>query len=97
VNHQEYVIKEVTRIWAKWPELRLGQLIANSDKILTSTDLFYISDDDLVATLQKLDRWFEAGRKYEASMNCVERQQNSQVQPKGVTLSNCGLDSKKKE
>jgi hypothetical protein len=74
VNHQEYVIKEVTRIWAKWPELRLGQLIANSDKILTSTDLFYISDDDLVATLQKLDRWFEAGRKYEASMNCVERQ-----------------------
>ena len=42
------VMNKITELWKKYPQLRLGQLIANTG---IEEMLYYISDDDLVKLL----------------------------------------------
>jgi len=46
------VLSEIRKVWEKYPDLRLGQLI---DNIVSRTPcpLFYIEDEDLVERMEK--------------------------------------------
>lgn len=43
------ILQEISRIWHKYPDLRLGQLIGN---VLEGTNLYYVEDDGLVNALK---------------------------------------------
>ena len=52
------ILSELQRIWEKYPELRLGQLLENAKYENNSeikVDLFYLEDDDLVLRLKQFD------------------------------------------
>jgi uncharacterized protein YihD (DUF1040 family) len=54
----EVIIKELHALWAKEPELRLGQLISNT--VCGTHDLFYLTDEDLLFHLnESLDKYKE--------------------------------------
>ena len=40
------ILKLIYRIWKDNPDLRLGQLLANSDRVIEN-NLFYYEDEDL--------------------------------------------------
>ncbi len=51
-NRISQILEELQRIWQKYPDLRLGQLLGNaSDELI----LYYVEDDDLIAQLKKFD------------------------------------------
>ena len=41
----DVILQEISNIWHKYPDLRLGQLIGN---VLEGTSLYYVEDDGLV-------------------------------------------------
>lgn len=45
------ILEEVKRVWEKYPDLRLGQLLLN---IPISGDIYYIEDEQLIRELKKL-------------------------------------------
>ncbi len=47
----DVILQEVSNIWHKYPDLRLGQLIGN---VLEGTNLYYVEDDGLVAALKDM-------------------------------------------
>jgi uncharacterized protein YihD (DUF1040 family) len=44
----DVVLEEIKKIWEKYPDLRLGQLLENASKIL-----YYEEDQDLVEKLKQ--------------------------------------------
>lgn len=44
------IILEVARLWKKYPDLRLGQLLCN---VLRDPALYYVEDADLIAALKE--------------------------------------------
>lgn len=42
------ILKEVEKIWQKFPDLRLGQLLLN---VLRDPALYYVEDDELIQQL----------------------------------------------
>lgn len=47
------VLSEIKRIWTKYPDLRLGQLISNC---VQDPALYYIEDKELIEIMKKLYR-----------------------------------------
>jgi len=47
----DVILQEVSNIWHKYPDLRLGQLIGN---VLEGANLYYVEDDGLVAALKDM-------------------------------------------
>lgn len=47
----EVILQEISNIWHKNPDMRLGQLIGN---VLEGPSLYYVEDDSLVAALQDM-------------------------------------------
>lgn len=45
----EVVLQEISNIWHKYPDMRLGQLIGN---VLEGPSLYYVEDDGLVNALK---------------------------------------------
>lgn len=50
VNRIDKVLEEIKRIWEKYPDLRLTQLIMN---LSNSPMLYYLEDDDLIDALKR--------------------------------------------
>ena len=50
INRIDSILKELGKIWKKFPDLRLGQLILN---VLQDPALYYIEDEELVELLEK--------------------------------------------
>jgi len=46
------ILKEIERMWQKYPQLRLGQLI-KSVEVNPTIDVFYIEDRELIELLKK--------------------------------------------
>ena len=63
-QHQQAMIKLLSTIWAKYPELRLGQLIENAaGQQIDEPDIFYMDDAELFKGLVSLDKWLsKSGR-----------------------------------
>lgn len=51
----------VETYWARFPQLRLGQLISNAIGRAYNTDPFYIEDDKLIEALKKMDEELNVG------------------------------------
>lgn len=51
INRIDPFLKELRKIWLKFPDLRFGQLIENLD---LHTFLYYIEDDDFIEILKYL-------------------------------------------
>lgn len=47
-NRIAFVLMEIEKIWTKYPDMRLGQLICN---VIRSEMLYYIEDDVLLKGL----------------------------------------------
>lgn len=47
------VLKEIEKVWKKYPDLRLGQLILNS---CGEPPLYCIEDEDLINLLKETDK-----------------------------------------
>lgn len=45
------ILQEISNIWHKYPDMRLGQLIGN---ILEGPSLYYVEDDGLVSALKDM-------------------------------------------
>ena len=45
------ILQEISNIWHKYPDIRLGQLIGN---VLEGTALYYVEDDGLVQALKDM-------------------------------------------
>jgi hypothetical protein len=43
-------LNRIKKIWKRYPDLRLGQLIGN---VISSEYLYYIEDSDLVSAIEK--------------------------------------------
>lgn len=67
-NRIPRILAEIQRIWKRYPDLRLGQLLENgkyniddADRMKASVtptfqqDLFYLEDEELVANLKQFD------------------------------------------
>ena len=50
-NRIDGVLQEISNIWHKCPDLRLGQLIGN---VLEGVSLYYVEDDGLVNALKDM-------------------------------------------
>jgi len=50
-NRIDIVLSEIGKIWHKFPDLRLGQLIGN---VLEGPNLYYVEDDGLVNALRDM-------------------------------------------
>lgn len=50
-NRISQVLYEIKRIWEKYPDMRLGQLIGN---VLEGPSLYYVEDDGLVKALKDM-------------------------------------------
>lgn len=52
------VLKHIERVWSKYPDLRLGQLLDNA-RLFSPTspkvDMFYIEDNDLVSGVMTIE------------------------------------------
>jgi len=64
----------LSKVWAKYPELRLGQLLENAAKQkIVDSDIFYISDDELFMGLIALDEWLSNTGCNEQKLNpCID-------------------------
>lgn len=47
----DVILQEISNIWHKYPDMRLGQLIGN---VLEGTALYYVEDDGLVKALKDM-------------------------------------------
>ena len=47
----DVILKEISTIWHKYPDMRLGQLIGN---VLEGPSLYYVEDDSLVKALKDM-------------------------------------------
>ena len=47
----DVILKEISAIWHKYPDMRLGQLIGN---VLEGPSLYYVEDDSLVKALKDM-------------------------------------------
>ena len=47
----DVILQEISNIWHKYPDMRLGQLIGN---VLEGTALYYVEDDGLVNALKDM-------------------------------------------
>ena len=47
----DVILQEISAIWHKYPDMRLGQLIGN---VLEGPSLYYIEDDSLVKVLKDM-------------------------------------------
>ena len=47
----DVILQEISAIWHKYPDMRLGQLIGN---ILEGPSLYYVEDDSLVKALKDM-------------------------------------------
>lgn len=45
------VLNEIKKVWLKYPDLRLGQLILNVEN---QTNLYYVEDDRLIELLKSI-------------------------------------------
>lgn len=59
----EVILQEISNIWHKYPDLRLGQLIGN---VLEGASLYYVEDDGLVNALK--DMYEDAKEKVQFSI-----------------------------
>ena len=46
------ILSEVEKVWNKYPDLRLGQLLSNVASVFEK-DLFYIEDEELIKMLKE--------------------------------------------
>lgn len=51
------ILQEISNIWHKYPDMRLGQLIGN---VLEGAALYYVEDDGLVSALKDM---YEEGKE----------------------------------
>ena len=56
------VLQEISNIWHKYPDMRLGQLIGN---VLEGPSLYYVEDDGLVQALKDMYNQEEKPVKYD--------------------------------
>jgi len=47
----DVILQEISNIWHKYPDMRLGQLIGN---VLEGASLYYVEDDGLIAALKDM-------------------------------------------
>lgn len=47
----DVILQEISNIWHKYPDMRLGQLIGN---VLEGPSLYYVEDDSLVKALKDM-------------------------------------------
>jgi hypothetical protein len=47
----DVILQQISNIWHKYPDMRLGQLIGN---VLEGANLYYVEDDGLVAALKDM-------------------------------------------
>jgi uncharacterized protein YihD (DUF1040 family) len=53
------ILKRIEKIWKKYPDLRLGQLIIDGTLLSGEEDLFYIEDEKLISKLEKFEEKLE--------------------------------------
>ena len=62
-NRIPKVLAELHKIWAQFPDLRLGQLIDNATAIAADSgvnlDLFYVEDEKLLDLLREFEKRFK--------------------------------------
>lgn len=62
-----YTLQCIANVWAKRPDLRLGQLISNvlaqAPETNLSRLLFYIEDDKLIEALEEFERTYPTSRQ----------------------------------
>ena len=58
------IVKELTKIWKKYPQLRLGQLLYNAVYFMQQDfdNLYYMEDNKLIEFLQDYDQKMEKDR-----------------------------------
>jgi len=58
-NRIHGILEDLERLWKKYPDLRLGQLLENAKYGLTGEvemrDLFYLEDEELISILIQWD------------------------------------------
>ena len=47
----DVILQEISNIWHKYPDMRLGQLIGN---VLEGPNLYYVEDDGLISALKDM-------------------------------------------
>lgn len=52
-NRIPKILVLLKKVWEKYPDLRLGQLVENIARDMGWNDAFYVSDDDLEKELRK--------------------------------------------
>ena len=58
----DIILQEISNIWHKYPDMRLGQLIGN---VLEGPSLYYVEDDGLVTALKDMYEGAEEPVKYD--------------------------------
>ena len=58
----DVILQEISDIWHKYPDMRLGQLIGN---VLEGPSLYYVEDDSLVKALKDMYEWAEEPVKFD--------------------------------
>ena len=62
------ILKEIEKGWSKYPDLRLGQLIANISRHEGHYDpskfrwLFFVEDEEFLQSLQELLKFLESSK-----------------------------------
>jgi len=49
-NRIDYILAEINKIWSKYPDLRLGQLLLN---VAREPLLYYMEDENIVEALKE--------------------------------------------
>lgn len=52
INQKQKILKRLLRVWEKYPNLRLGQLMAIKNSII---ELYYKTDEELLSDLESAD------------------------------------------
>ena len=63
----DVILQEISDIWHKYPDMRLGQLIGN---VLEGPSLYYVEDDSLVKALKDM---YEGAKEFDF-MDCMIKQ-----------------------
>ena len=58
----DVILQEISAIWHKYPDMRLGQLIGN---VLEGPSLYYVEDDSLVKALKDMYEGAEEPVKFD--------------------------------
>ena len=58
----DVILQEISDIWHKYPDMRLGQLIGN---VLEGPSLYYVEDDGLVKALKDMQEGAEEPVKFD--------------------------------